>query len=284
MVKYLLFGNFFISIGALLWALSTYCIILPPVIKPNENIIFLIFFSTLFIYNISRLFQLKDLKADDFYNERREWFKSHSKILWWITIISFLVSFYFLFKIKIHTLIFFFMGSAVTLLYYYIPSGKKKLRLRDVNFLKIFLIAFVWTWLTFVLPFVDAGIKVNSRYALMACERFLFTFIITVPFDLRDIKFDLQRNLKTISNKIGFKKSIILINAGVVFLILLQFLHFRLDDFLVMIFSGIYISVLSFFLNRSNDELFYLLFWDGAILLQAFLFIFFHKVVLSHIF
>ncbi len=78
------------------------------------------------------------------------------------------------------------------------------LRLRQVPYLKIFLIAGVWAATTVVLPVIHAGHQVPvGSTLLLVLERFLFVFAITIPFDLRDRIYDRSQGLKTLPHKLG---------------------------------------------------------------------------------
>ncbi len=71
---------------------------------------------------------------------------------------------------------------------YVVPLGKGGKRLRDLHFLKIFLIAAVWAWVTVWLPAAETGAGWNRATLLMMLERASFIFAITLPFDVRDLK------------------------------------------------------------------------------------------------
>jgi len=85
---------------------------------------------------------------------------------------------------------------------YTIPflSGK---RLRDLNFLKIFLIAIVWSYVACLPVIVEIGW--TALVIPFLFEKFFFLMAITLPFDIRDIKID--KGLKTIPKLIGTSKS-----------------------------------------------------------------------------
>ncbi len=109
---------------------------------------------------------------------------------------------------------------------YVIPIGGK--RLRDRNYIKIFLIALVWTWLTEVNPrlLLDTG---GIRF-LLVVERFLFILAITLPFDIRDYRIDQEQGVETLVSKFGIKTSKILSACILCLCIVLAFFSAQQGD------------------------------------------------------
>ena len=94
------------------------------------------------------------------------------------------------------------MGLGFVSVIYGLPiykNGSHLFRLRDVPGLKIFLIAFVWSYVTEGLPALING---EPIYYLALFERFLFIFAITIPFDIRDVNYDAS-HLATIPQYFG---------------------------------------------------------------------------------
>ncbi|RME93472.1 MAG: hypothetical protein D6772_15865, partial [Bacteroidetes bacterium] len=77
-------------------------------------------------------------------------------------------------------------------------------RLRDFPYIKIFLIALSWAWLTVFGPVWEAGGTIaDERIILMAIERAAFIFAITIPFDIRDMGLDAAHRLHTLPGVFG---------------------------------------------------------------------------------
>lgn len=79
------------------------------------------------------------------------------------------------------------------------------LRLRDVSYLKIILIVFIWTSVTVVLPYLNSPQIMVSKgqLILLFIERLLFYLAITLPFDVRDYTADTQHGLSTLVTYLG---------------------------------------------------------------------------------
>lgn len=75
-------------------------------------------------------------------------------------------------------------------------------RLRDLSYLKIFLIAPVWAWLTVVLPASELGLH-GSSVLFMFVERACFIFALALPFDIRDQALDHSLGVRTLPMALG---------------------------------------------------------------------------------
>lgn len=93
---------------------------------------------------------------------------------------------------------------------YVVPLGKGGKRLRDLHFLKIFLIAAVWAWVTVWLPAAETGAGWNRATLLMMLERASFIFAITLPFDVRDLKIDRHTRVATLPAFLGIPLTVAL--------------------------------------------------------------------------
>ena len=156
---------------------------------------------------------------------------------------------------------------------YVIPILGKKKRLRDVNHLKIYLIAIIWAFVTVSLPAIDSQQASTLPTVLMFLERALFIFVITIPFDIRDLKVDNYNAVMTLPAKIGLKKAIQLGYILLSFFLALAFINFYLGtysipDVLALSFSAIFTAI---FLSRSHPDqhdYFYSGMMDGTMILQ----------------
>lgn len=80
-------------------------------------------------------------------------------------------------------------------------------RLRDFPYLKIFLIALCWAWITVVGPVVYWGGQLDQTVLLMLVERATFIFAITIPFDIRDLILDLEGKVSTLPGILGIERA-----------------------------------------------------------------------------
>ncbi len=79
-------------------------------------------------------------------------------------------------------------------------------RIRDLPYIKIVLISFLWTYLTAYIP----RYMVSGGMAMDQWIEFIFYFVaITIPFDIRDKEIDESRYVKTFATLLGKKNSYI---------------------------------------------------------------------------
>jgi hypothetical protein len=154
----------------------------------HPNLLWFVFFATLFVYNFIRLINVHSIISLS-ESLRHQIIYRFRTFFWIVCIGSALIGFYFF--VTISEYIFLpIIGLGFVSVIYGLPiykSGSHLFRLRDLPGLKIFLIAFVWAYVTEGLPALING---EPLYFLALFERFLFIFAITIPFDIRDVNYD----------------------------------------------------------------------------------------------
>ena len=243
----------------------------------NPNLLWFVFFATLFVYNFTRLVNVNSIFSSS-ESIRHNIIYRFRVLFWFVCIISALLSFYF--YISISDYIFLpIAGLGFISIIYGIPIYKNEshvFRFRDIPGLKIFLISFVWAYVTEALPTLING---ESLYYLAIFERFLFIFALTIPFDIRDANYD-PSHLFTIPQYFGINtaKWIALFAILSCELILFYRLFFNNDLNFVGAFA-IYITYeFSFLLiyrcNLYSKERYFTLGIEGMSILMGVLFFF----------
>jgi 4-hydroxybenzoate polyprenyltransferase len=247
-------------------------------LKPHwQPYLLLIFFATLFEYNRNRLIELF------FYNEeqntkKRKWILKNRKKLLFVAIISAALLMFAVFTTKPQVLIVFIFLGILTFLYSMPVSGNKSylFKLREVPYLKIFLIAYVWSALTVFLPAIQAGEEIlNVQVELLFAERFFFIFAITIPFDIRDMQVDRDAGLKTIPLLVNQKKALTLSYLSLLISLIISVFHYEMQNNLFII-EALCISFITTYLflklkTFRNLNKYYYQILDGTLLLQALL-------------
>lgn len=151
-----------------------------------------------------------------------------------------------------------------------IPIYKSSPSLRDIPYLKIIVIGITWSIAIVWLPMIDTRFFVGmdtSNLFLSLLQVFLFVFAITLPFDVRDIKFDQLTQLKTIPRLIGINNSVIfseLILAGSIFI----FPFSPIGTYFYPLIIGYVITMLIIlFTNENRNEFFYAGLIEGTVLI-----------------
>jgi len=173
---------------------------------------------------------------------------------------------------------FFVAGLAACTFAYNVPvtfGSRISKGIRSIFILKNVWLAFVWACVTVVLPLLGSDEKIFSSNNLMLfLSRLIFIYVITVAFDIRDVKHDAKNNLKTLPTQLGisFTKWIAMLSL-VIFCVLIYF-HVNMQSDLKHIAPAFYISamalgVLVLLAQPKNKLFFYDVMMDGMLVLQA---------------
>ena len=261
-----LYSNIYIALCALalLWS-SQLMVTSRVVIVPYDG---LIFFASLFIYGAHRLVGVHKLKAYKV-NERHEFIQKIEPLVIFLGSVGLIGAVFLFFGLSTMQQALLIIPGLISLAYI-IPFSRKGKRLRDFPFIKVFLIAFTWAWVTVIVPLWE--IRSDGIWWLFF-ERFFFILAITLPFDIRDVTLDKSLRTKTIPLLIGIEKtkrlSFLMLGISLV-LGIIYLIGFSLQYAVVngYILAGLYTF---YFINKvdenSNDYLF--TGWlDGTMIIQ----------------
>lgn len=164
----------------------------------NEPLDYFIFYGTITGYNFVKYAGVAKLYHISL--------TTHLRIIQVFSFVCFLLMFFYGFKLRLETLLFFAPFGLLTLFYAVPFLGGFQKNLRSVGYLKIIIVALVWTGISVFIPVFDRVIEFPSKIYLMAFQRFLLVVILILPFDIRDLKYD-ATSLQTIPRKIGVAKT-----------------------------------------------------------------------------
>ncbi|MCB9033214.1 MAG: hypothetical protein H6553_05205 [Chitinophagales bacterium] len=209
-LRVLIQTNLFIAIAAVCFLLSNaYLLELP--INHLKEVILLVFSSTWLVYQFSRWFYFKKdayTHKNDSVFHYMEKYPIINNILLIVAAILVFISVFFIHK---NVLYFLFIVGCISFLYP-IPIIKyqsKWIKLREIPFIKLFLIAGVWSVACIILPIVELNIWQDfpTRNVLLFITQFVFILFITLPFDMNDFPYDKAVGVKTIPTVFGIKTS-----------------------------------------------------------------------------
>ena len=275
-INFVLYSNIYIAICALAMTIQS-LLILEKDIQTSPALLGLVFFSTLVIYALHRLVSLN--KVDTSLEVKRfdviGKYKSHIQIYALLSVLGGAVCFFYLqWETQLALVL-----PAVLSLGYVIPFlGNKKLRLRDLHFVKIFLIAIVWAYVTVLLPALEHEVALDLSLFGMLLERALFIFAITLPFDLRDWEIDKHNNVKTIPAVIGVPNTMRL-----AMLVLVVWMSICGVTYPVWVWPALAVSGLTtaYFIYRSpaqQHDYYFTALIDGTMWIQAILVLLFKTI------
>ena len=160
---------------------------------------------------------------------------------------------------------------------YILPVFKGK-RLRDVAYIKIFVLAAVWSWLTVIIPVKFLQLPVDNVIIILFTERVFFIFAITIPFDIRDIHTDRSTRLVTLITKLGMDYSKYLAIAFLILALILDSYLMKVEFITIYTLLGFIITYticISLILRSSpqRDDQYFTGWIDGTMILLLFLII-----------
>jgi 4-hydroxybenzoate polyprenyltransferase len=240
---------------------------IPPIFN---RLHFLVLGSSLVVYNVHRIFSrpYHATRASNVKDKYRPWYFIFFAIGLVLSVIG-LVGLQWKMLVGCAVLgLFAFMYSLPLL-----PFKNKK-RLREFGWLKILVLAGVWTIVTSILPFLYLGKNVTD-YPFEIVLRFVFIFTLCIVFDIRDMKKDLENNIYTLPQKVGLSNSYRLINGTLIlFCALSIFQYTRYPDaerLIGALLTAVITRLIIFYLKKNPTDRAYLGLADGVMLLYAFL-------------
>ena len=157
---------------------------------------------------------------------------------------------------------------------YFLPllPFKNKRRLRDFGWLKIIVLAGVWTTATSILPMLYWHKNISS-YPAEILIRLFFIFTLCVIFDIRDIRADISNHINTLPNKVGLRNSYRLINITLLLFVglsLLQYTRYPSPSRLIgALLTAVLTKIIVIHLRKHPSERAYLFLADGVMLVYA---------------
>ena len=154
------------------------------------------------------------------------------------------------------------------------PLLPGKRRLREYGWVKILVLAGVWTIVTSILPLLYSD-KNIADYPFEILLRFVFIFTLCMIFDIRDMQTDSESHISTLPNKVGIKNSYLLINGTLILFVVLsvvQYMRYPVTGRLVgAVITAISTRLVVSYLKKHPSNWAYLGLADGVMMLYALL-------------
>ena len=287
---FIVYSNFFIASCALALTYESFLLLHLP--SSLNWYLLLVFLCTHFIYCLHYFVNLRETNTDD----RSQWYRANKKLLPGLIILSFALIvggvlyhlnsiFGTVNRFNYHNLAWVIIIPLLALAYSYPLIPWKKKSLRQIGWLKMASLGFIWSFTTVALPVLmlpDKGdLFTRTLFVpIVFIHRFVFIAALSLLFNIRDYKEDKEAGIKTLAVVMGqtaslrFGKWVITI-VNILFTLLLLW-TFELQD------AGDYIAafipiVLLFllyhrFLSQKNAA--FVIRNDGLMLVKALLLIF----------
>ena len=223
-----------------------------------------VFFATIFAYNFQRIARVNQGEE----HARKDWLTKNKTAIYLLMLFSITMAIYMAVNFKLNTQIAIFFTAAASILY---PFG-----LRKIPFAKIFIISFVWMGSTMLLLVLENNISISQNVILHLVARFLFVFAITIPFDIRDLKYDAQ-TLRTIPLFFGAARArfiavFVLFISGIISIFQYFDLGLIFPNLLALILLYLAASILILKSDKKKGER-YFSFWVESLSIFSYLFL-----------
>jgi 4-hydroxybenzoate polyprenyltransferase len=123
---------------------------------------------------------------------------------------------------------------------------------------------------------LENNILINQNIILHLIARFLFVFAITIPFDIRDLKFD-DKKMKTIPIVFGERKARLIGLMALFFaeiITIVQLLHFSLPyHHLIALICIFFLSAILIIKSTQDKTAIYFSFWVESLSIYFYLFL-----------
>lgn len=252
--------NFYINssihVALALYAL-TWITLLELDLKYDEVVLYFVFYASITGYNFVKYFGV----AKFHHRRLTNWLK----LIQVLSFFCFLLMCYYALHLQFKTLLMISFFAILTF-FYAIPFLKKEeYTLRDVNGLKVYIIALVWTGSTVFLPIINEDVVLSADIFLLATQRFIYVLVLMIPFEIRDLRFD-SLKLQTIPQKVGVRRTKF---YGVLLLIAFFTLEFFKDEFrysnIITLLSITIVTIIFVIFSKTEQSKYYSAFWVEAL-------------------
>ena len=166
--NFFLYSNIFIALCALAFSLQT-AFFLEQRFDYHPIYPF-VFFGTWLTYALHRLISLKKIQPK-LHTDRFHIIDKYKRHIIFYSILAGLGSLYFFSQLILKLQIYLLLPSFISIAYVLPIFGQGKNRLRDFNFIKIYLIALIWAFTGVILPVLGKEIPLNSTLLLLALSK-----------------------------------------------------------------------------------------------------------------
>lgn len=287
-IKFFFFGNYFYGVCAVALSIESS---LQQGYPLNSLLYYLLTFSATTVYYTKAY--LASEVTDDTTNIRARWyarnkaFMQMNQLLFLMLVAfclaTFLVEHWHRFlELNLSEWALLLVFPVVSALYYGVESKLLgKINLRNVGWLKPYIIGFTWAGLVNIYPIMYLCIETNVHYDptwvgfFLFVKNFMYITMLCILFDIKDYAMDYNAELKTLVVKLGLRRTIFyfIIPLCVVglgsFLVYAIARDFSLLKILINIIPFVLIIIVSYSMHHRRSIFYYLIIIDGLMLAKA---------------
>lgn len=214
----------------------------------DESLVLALFFGTITGYNFVKYASVAKL-------HHRSLTRS-LKLIQMFSLASFVLMCFYALKLPIRTLMIFGLITVLTFLYA-VPLVASK-NIRSLAGVKIYVVAICWSLAVVIAPAMHYDFALDGKMIIKFIQISLLVTTLIIPFDIRDLAFDLKQ-LKTIPQQLGVVKAKII---AVILMLIFCGLEFYLDCGNLVIIAPFCVLVASFVvLMPRRASTYYCSFW-----------------------
>ena len=225
-------------------------------ITDDNTVCFFAFFGTIVGYNFVKYDALARTKKMQISNE--------IKAFAVLSFLSLIATMYYFFKLQFITQSIAVVFLILTMLYT-LPFFPNRSNARNWAGIKIYIVTLCWVGVTVFLPVINAGFSFSIDIILIALQRFILVFVLTLIFEIIDLQND-DPHLLTVPQEIGVNQTKIIGSTLLFGFIILEFLDTNFRQQALLLKGGIALTVFLFllFANEKRSK-YYTSFWVESI-------------------
>lgn len=286
-IKFIFFGNYFYGLCAI--GLSIEASLQQSF--PLNNFFYYIaaFAATALYYTKAYITEETASSA----NKRTDWYVKHKKtvfisqVLLTVVVATYIIHFFYdnkdsILLMPLNEWLLAGIFPLVAGLYYGINlECFSKYNLRNIGWLKPFIIGFSWAGIANIYPVLAYCIEHDINYqptvvgALLFLKNFMYVTVLCIMFDIKDYAMDHNLQIKTFVVKMGLRKTIFYIIiplciTGLGFFITYALIrHFSIMKILLNVVPFVLLITVAYSLHRRKSIFYYLIIIDGLMLVKA---------------
>lgn len=284
LIKFVFYGNYFYGICAI--ALSIEATLQQHFPLNNLYYFLALFCATVVYYSHAYITEIPINST----NERTLWYKQNKKLVVASQVIlTLILCIYSIIFLQHHWLsllnitrlqiILILIFPLVGLLYYGVSGTRYSLR--NIGWLKPFVIGFAWAGLVTFYPIIFNSLAENTVFELriisllLFLKNFMFVSVLCIMFDIKDYVSDKELNLHTFAVKFGLEKTILFVILPLCTIGLGTFMwygvnqNFHLIRIILNVLPFLLVLLTAYSLHLRRSILYYLVVVDGLMLLKG---------------
>lgn len=288
LIRLIFFGNYFYGLCSVALSIEANLQQRYPL---NSLLFYLMSFSATVLY-YSKAYIMTEV-SHDHANLRSMWYARNHKAMQrtqiFFMIFLGLCTLYFLSQrfenilhLKLNEWFLIFLFPLVSAFYYGVDNkyvGHHNLR--NIGWLKPFIIGFTWAGLVNIYPVLFYCIDTGTHYApdlvslFLFIKNFMYITILCILFDIKDYAMDYNQDLKTVVVKLGLRKTIFYFIIPLVIIGLTSFLiyamhnHFSAGKMIINTIPFLLALIVAYSMYNRRSIFYYLIVIDGLMLVKA---------------